>query len=100
VPGPPEYLYIKGARLEELHPISTLPAGNLLNITLFSYAGQLFFGLIATDELPNLERLRPTSAKPSPNSSNRFSTHTSPFPEAASPSANPSRTPAMWCRFF
>jgi hypothetical protein len=43
-----EYLYIKGARLEELHPISTLPAGNLLNITLFSYAGQLFFGLIAT----------------------------------------------------
>ena len=57
VPGPREYLYIKGARLEELHPISTLPAGNLLNITLFSYAGQLYFGLIATDELPNLERL-------------------------------------------
>jgi hypothetical protein len=57
VPGPREFLYIKGARLEELHPISTLPAGNLLNITLFSYAGQLFFGLIATDELPNLERL-------------------------------------------
>ncbi len=57
VPGPAEYLYLKGARLEELHPISTLPAGNLLNITLFSYAGQLFFGLIATDELPNLERL-------------------------------------------
>ncbi|MBE2258323.1 MAG: wax ester/triacylglycerol synthase family O-acyltransferase [Rhodobacteraceae bacterium] len=57
IPGPREYLYIKGARMEELHPISTLPAGNLLNITLFSYAGQLFFGLIATDELPNLERL-------------------------------------------
>ncbi|WP_313953646.1 wax ester/triacylglycerol synthase domain-containing protein [Accumulibacter sp.] len=57
IPGPREFLYIKGARMEELHPISTLPAGNLLNITLFSYAGQLFFGLIATDELPNLERL-------------------------------------------
>ncbi|HRF11127.1 MAG: Diacylglycerol O-acyltransferase [Candidatus Accumulibacter phosphatis] len=57
VPGPAEYLYLKGARLEELHPISTLPAGNLLNITLFSYAGQLHFGLIATDELPNLQRL-------------------------------------------
>ncbi|WP_291991542.1 wax ester/triacylglycerol synthase domain-containing protein [Candidatus Accumulibacter sp. ACC003] len=57
IPGPREYLYIKGARMDELHPISTLPAGNLLNITLFSYAGQLFFGLIATDELPNLERL-------------------------------------------
>ena len=37
VPGPGEYLYIKGARMEELHPISTLPPGNLLNITLFSY---------------------------------------------------------------
>ena len=57
VPGPAEYLYIKGARMEELHPISTLPPGMLLNITLFSYAGRLFFGLIATDELPNLERL-------------------------------------------
>lgn len=57
VPGPSEYLYVKGARIEELHPISTLPPGNLLNITLFSYAGQLFFGLIATQELPNLERL-------------------------------------------
>ena len=57
IPGPPEFLYLKGARMEELHPISTLPAGNLLNITLFSYAGQLVFGLIASDELPNLERL-------------------------------------------
>ena len=57
VPGPKEHLYIKGARMEELHPISTLPPSNLLNITLFSYADQLFFGLIATDELPNLDRL-------------------------------------------
>jgi diacylglycerol O-acyltransferase len=57
VPGPKEYLYIKGARMEEMHPISTLPPSNLLNITLFSYAGELFFGLIATDELPHLERL-------------------------------------------
>ena len=57
VPGPKEHLYIKGARMEEMHPISTLPPSNLLNITLFSYAGDLFFGLIATDELPNLERL-------------------------------------------
>ena len=57
VPGPKEHLYIKGARMEEMHPISTLPPSNLLNITLFSYADQLFFGLIATDELPNLDRL-------------------------------------------
>jgi len=57
VPGPKEHLYLKGARMEEMHPISTLPPSNLLNITLFSYAGQLYFGLIATDELPHLERL-------------------------------------------
>ncbi len=57
VSGPKEYLYLKGARMEELHPISTLPPSNLLNITLFSYAGQLFFGLIATDELPDLDKL-------------------------------------------
>ena len=41
--------------MQEMHPISTLPPSNLLNITLFSYAGQLFFGLIATDELPHLD---------------------------------------------
>ena len=57
VPGPKDFLYLKGARMEEMHPISTLPPSNLLNITLFSYVGDLFFGLIATDELPHLERL-------------------------------------------
>ena len=57
VPGPSQPLYLRGARMLEMHPISTLPPSNLLNITLFSYAGELYFGLIATDELPNLERL-------------------------------------------
>jgi WS/DGAT/MGAT family acyltransferase len=57
VPGPKAHLYLRGARMEEMHPISTLPPSNLLNITLFSYAGDLYFGLIATDELPNLQRL-------------------------------------------
>jgi len=57
VPGPKTHLYLKGAKVEEMHPISTLPPSNLLNITLFSYAGELFFGLIATEQLPNLKRL-------------------------------------------
>lgn len=57
VPGPRNHLYINGARMEEMHPISTLPPSNLLNITLFSYAGEMNFGLIATDVLPNLEKL-------------------------------------------
>lgn len=57
VPGPAERLYLRGAELREMHPVSTLPATHLLNITLFSYAGTLYFGLIATDALPNLGRL-------------------------------------------
>lgn len=57
VPGPAERLYLKGAPLLEMHPVSTLPATHLLNITLFSYAGTLYFGLIATDAMPNLGRL-------------------------------------------
>ena len=57
VPGPEQRLYLKGAPLREMHPVSTLPPTHLLNITLFSYAGQLYVGLIATDTLPNLGRL-------------------------------------------
>jgi hypothetical protein len=57
VPGPAQRLYLKGAPLMEMHPVSTLPPTHLLNITLFSYAGELYFGLIATDRLPNLARL-------------------------------------------
>lgn len=57
VPGPKAHLYMRGAKMEEMHPISTLPPSNLLNITLFSYADTLAFGLIATDELPNLDKL-------------------------------------------
>jgi len=57
VAGPKQHLYMRGAKMEEMHPISTLPPSNLLNVTLFSYAGDLFFGLIASDVLPNLPRL-------------------------------------------
>jgi WS/DGAT/MGAT family acyltransferase len=57
VPGPKDFLYLMGARMEEMHPISTLPPSNLLNITLFSYAGTLYFGLVAADGLPQLQKL-------------------------------------------
>jgi diacylglycerol O-acyltransferase len=57
VPGPKVPLYLKGALVEEMTPVSTLPPGNLLNITLFSYADQLAFCLIAVDKLPDLNRL-------------------------------------------
>ncbi|MEE4191541.1 MAG: WS/DGAT domain-containing protein, partial [Halieaceae bacterium] len=57
VPGPSKPLYMKGARMEQSLPISTLPPGNQLNITLYSYSGTLHFGLVATREMDNLERL-------------------------------------------
>jgi diacylglycerol O-acyltransferase len=52
VPGPPFALYIAGARVEGIYPVSAvtdLTGG--LNITLFSYNGSLDFGLIACREM-------------------------------------------------
>ena len=57
VPGPSKPLYLKGAKLEQLLPISTLPPGNQLNITLYSYSGTLHFGLVATEQVEQLEQL-------------------------------------------
>jgi hypothetical protein len=52
VPGPQRPLYVAGARVTGLYPVSAV--SNLtggLNITLFSYDGSLDFGLIACREL-------------------------------------------------
>jgi len=58
VPGPSQTLYLKDAELTEYYPVSALPPGLHLNITLFSYGGKLNFGLIATeDSLPELHQL-------------------------------------------
>ncbi|MFC3151541.1 wax ester/triacylglycerol synthase family O-acyltransferase [Litoribrevibacter euphylliae] len=58
VPGPKQTLYMEGAALEEWYPVSTLGPGHRLNVTMFSYDGQLHFGLIASkDYLPDLNVL-------------------------------------------
>ena len=57
VPGPAKALYLKGAKLEEMYPISALTPSNHLNITLYSYDGRLQFGLVATTAMPNLDIL-------------------------------------------
>lgn len=57
VPGPPEALYMKGSKVERMFPISTLSPGLRLNITMFSYAGLLHFGLVATHDLEDLQQL-------------------------------------------
>lgn len=59
IPGPQLPLFVAGARVEGVYPVSTI--SNLtgaLNITLFSYDGALDFGLIACRELvPDVARL-------------------------------------------
>jgi len=59
LPGSPVELYLRGARLEEIFPISTIPPDMVMNITVFSYAGQMFFGMIAGYEaMPHLPEMR------------------------------------------
>jgi diacylglycerol O-acyltransferase len=57
LPGPPEPRYLKGARLEQMYPVSVLVPGLRMNITLFSCGGILNFGIVATKDLGNLDRL-------------------------------------------
>lgn len=58
VPGPKTPLYLAGSKMEESYPVSALGCGMYLNITIFSYNGMLYFGLLAAkDMLPDLNRL-------------------------------------------
>lgn len=58
VPGPREKLYLGEAEMLECYPISTLPPGLHLNITLYSYADNLYVGMVSTKEkLPQVELL-------------------------------------------
>ena len=58
VRGPSDPLYLNGARLEALCPVSTLISGMGLNITLMSYAGQVVIGFTANaSALPGADRL-------------------------------------------
>jgi hypothetical protein len=59
LPGSPVPLYLRRARLEEIFPISTIPPDMVMNITVFSYDGRMFFGMIAGyDAMPQLQELR------------------------------------------
>jgi diacylglycerol O-acyltransferase len=56
VRGPERPLYLNGARLEALFPISTLIAGVGLNVTFMSYAGHVVFGFTGNGAaLPEVE---------------------------------------------
>lgn len=58
VPGPRTDLYLGGARLQAIYPISGMGAGVGLNVTLISYAGSMNFGFVGNGvALPGLDRL-------------------------------------------
>jgi diacylglycerol O-acyltransferase len=51
IPGPPVPLYLGGARMEGIYPVSAIYDGIGLNVTLFSYRDELQFGLVADREM-------------------------------------------------
>lgn len=51
VPGPNIPVYMAGAKMLAYYPVSTLPDGQGLNITVLGYLGGLHFGLVACREL-------------------------------------------------
>jgi len=58
VRGPERPLYLNGARLEALFPVSTLIGGIGLNVTFMSYAGQVILGFTANGSaLPEVESM-------------------------------------------
>jgi WS/DGAT/MGAT family acyltransferase len=58
VRGPEQTLYLNGAKLEALFPVSTLIVGIGLNVTFMSYDGQVVLGFTGNgDALPDLEHL-------------------------------------------
>ncbi|HEX4880597.1 MAG TPA: wax ester/triacylglycerol synthase family O-acyltransferase [Limnobacter sp.] len=58
VPGPSQDLYFSGCRLEQFYPISLIPHGQALNITVVSYAGQFNVAFTGDhDALPSMQRL-------------------------------------------
>lgn len=58
VPGPRETLYLAGAELRALVPVSTVGDGMALNMTLISYLDQVNFGYVACRErVPDLQDL-------------------------------------------
>jgi diacylglycerol O-acyltransferase len=58
VPGPRQTLYFRGAEVMEAYPVNTLPPSVALSMTVCSYGGTLYFGLIAgRTAVPDLPRL-------------------------------------------
>jgi len=58
VPGPREFLYLNGSRMEVFYPISMITDGQALNITFLSYAGRYAACFTACrDGVPSMQRI-------------------------------------------
>lgn len=58
VPGPQQPLYVRGAKLQGLYPLSIPVNGQALNITVTSYNGSVDFGLTGCRKsVPHLQQL-------------------------------------------
>ena len=58
VPGPSQVMFFRGAEVTEVYPVNTLPPAVALSMTVCSYGGKLFFGLISgRSAVPDLPRL-------------------------------------------
>lgn len=58
VPGPRDFLYLNGARMEAFYPISLITDGQALNITFLSYAGRCAVGFTSCREaVPHMQRI-------------------------------------------
>lgn len=58
VPGPKQTLYLDGATLDAIYPVSLLFNGQALNITLVSYDGKSNLGFTGCrDSLPHMQRI-------------------------------------------
>jgi hypothetical protein len=56
--GPRDKLYFHGAEMVAWYPVSQVGHGMALNVTVLSYADQLYFGLVACrDSVPSMQRL-------------------------------------------
>jgi hypothetical protein len=59
VPGPRETRYFNGAELLASWPVSGIAPMTVINVTVYSYAGDLYFGLIsARRAIPHLQDLK------------------------------------------
>jgi WS/DGAT/MGAT family acyltransferase len=58
VPGPQVPLYLSGAKMATFYPVSIIVHGIALNVTVQTYCGAIYFGVIACKKaVPNLHKL-------------------------------------------